>query len=147
MSPISVAQGVLQGDTLAPFLFILVIDAIIRSLPQEAGVCLLRGRKPTRRNPTTQSMVWNNLAFADDICLVASTGSDVQKLFLALEKNALSYGLKLNYGAGKTGYYCEPKSCATTIKNASGRNVPLVDDYNRLCTKSSSIATSAPSDV
>ena len=31
-------SGVLQGDTLAPFLFILVIDLLLRGLPLECGI-------------------------------------------------------------------------------------------------------------
>ena len=37
--PITVTAGVLQGDTLAPFLFVLVLDAVLRSLPPELGIC------------------------------------------------------------------------------------------------------------
>ena len=57
---IRVSRGVRQGDPFSPFIFNLVIDGLLKSLPTEVGVDI-GGRKI------------NAVAFADDIFLVAET--------------------------------------------------------------------------
>eukprot|EP00759_Apiculatamorpha_spiralis_P051999 PhF_6_TR5579/c2_g2_i3/m.7987 len=37
---IPVRTGVLQGDTLAPYLFIVVLDSVLRQLPEDKGILL-----------------------------------------------------------------------------------------------------------
>jgi hypothetical protein len=80
--------GVLQGDTLAPYLFVIVIDFILRN---EYGVHICS--RKCDRQPATYII---DLDFVDDIALFGSTISNAQKLILRLEKEALIVGLKLN---------------------------------------------------
>jgi hypothetical protein len=104
--PIEVRVGVLQGDTLAPFLFILVVDAVLRGIP-DVGLCV---SAPPPRLTTRQMRLYavpppvilSATAYADDICFLASSLDDLQSLFSALERRAATAGLRINYGKGKT---------------------------------------------
>ena len=71
--------GVLQGDTLAPFLFIIVLDYAMRSAnkgrEEELGFEL--EPKNSRRYPAT---ILTDLSYADDIALVSHDVCQAQKL-------------------------------------------------------------------
>jgi hypothetical protein len=95
-TPISPSIGVMQGDTLAPYLFILVIDQILRQLPYDAGALAdkIAGSRTALRIAA--------LAYADDVILLANNSRDAQRLLLAFETAALKWGLHLNTKQGKT---------------------------------------------
>ena len=139
--PIAVEKGVLQGDTLAPFLFLLVLDSILRRLPEECGVLL---SAPARKLSKRQQCIYESketrlhfLAFADDIALFSHSLEGLQKLFSVLEKLALEVGLKINMGKGKTERFVlgspseENKTC-TRLLNLANDAVPLTDNYRYL---------------
>jgi hypothetical protein len=117
--PITVTQGVLQGDTLAPFLFILVVDQLLRSLPP----CGLG---------VTDDLQLRALAYADDIILLAASLEDLQTLFSALERSAASVGLQLNHGRGKTEFFSSLPGPSETLRTAAGGFVPVARDYKYL---------------
>ena len=79
---IAVHQGVLQGDTLAPYLFVVVVDVLLRLLPKRAKDVVL--------------------AYADDIALVSDDLKAAESLLHSIEQNAARVGLKLNMGPEKT---------------------------------------------
>ena len=83
---IDIQQGVLQGDTLAPFLFILIVDAVLRQLP-EKGIELTRAVQAAERQSANMQLrprmavagtILNHLAFADDIVLLAHSVDDAR---------------------------------------------------------------------
>jgi hypothetical protein len=77
--------------------------------------------------------ILNHLAFADDIVLLAHSVDDVRALFLALEKLALSVGLRLNYGIGKTELmYWNVPGPPPVIESASGKTVTISSNYKYL---------------
>lgn len=123
---IDVNLGVLQGDTLAPFLFVLVVDAVLCALP---NVGLQLG--PNELASTSGSFILNVLGFADDLILLAHSDTDAQLLFLTLQRFAAAVGLRINFGAGKTERFhvaCPPG----TIVDQSGTAVPVVSLYKYL---------------
>jgi hypothetical protein len=88
VSPLfSISAGVLQGDTLAPFLFLIVLDCIMRKtfykFP-DSGV---------RLSPTLHI---TDLDFADDIALFHNTIAEAQKFLDIFSRIASRSGLDIN---------------------------------------------------
>eukprot|EP00760_Papus_ankaliazontas_P037346 PhM_4_TR8460/c3_g1_i2/m.47252 len=94
-SPIAPAVGVMQGDTLAPYLFILVVDQILRSLDYEAGV-------PVHTSNLRAPLKVAALAYADDVVLTCPSVEQAQRQLCLFEDAALLWGLHLNTKKGKT---------------------------------------------
>ena len=94
-SSFNLSVGVLQGDTLAPYLFIIVLDFVLRSsMVDDCGILISKKSGTTRRgNP---AMYLTDLDFADDIVLFGATIPKAQKLLHNLEKMALTVGLRIN---------------------------------------------------
>lgn len=84
--------GVMQGDTLAPYLFILIIDQILRGINPCKGALV----------DSASGLKLPALAYADDVALLANSENDAQELLTAFEKRANSFGLTLNTAVGKT---------------------------------------------
>ena len=65
--------GVLQGDTLALYLFVLVIDWIMRNAVPDASLGFyVRERVDTRSRCTSPAVFVTDLDFADDIAVLSS---------------------------------------------------------------------------
>ena len=98
--PFDLGVGVLQGDTLAPFLFIIVIDWVLRNaIPTEDLPFLgfqLTKPKGTKTRPTSEAKYLTDLDYCDDISLISATLEGAQRLLLNVEKWALKVGLKIN---------------------------------------------------
>ena len=105
-NPFSVSTGVLQGDVLAPFLFIILVDyLLLRSSDSGSGV--LTHLRKSRRYP---AKVINDLDFADDIALLESSISRAQSQLTRTAKAAADLGLVIS--APKTEYIainCSPQ--------------------------------------
>ena len=92
---IDLSVGVLQGDTLAPFLFILVIDFVLRKARVDSlGVQITKKSGTTSRGSPAKNLT--DLDFADDIVLFSSIVNGAQKLLSNLERVALTVGLRIN---------------------------------------------------
>ena len=86
-------SGVLQGDTLAPFLFVLVLDWVLRTdLPSNEDGFLLC-RRTSSRHPEKRLAL---LAYADDLALLASSAEGAQRLLDNLARTAALVGLTIN---------------------------------------------------
>jgi hypothetical protein len=85
--------GVMQGDTLAPYMFLLVMDQILRKVPYHKGA-IVDDVEGLLRLPA--------LAYADDVALLANSLKNAQELVTSFEAAALEYGLHLNVNVGKT---------------------------------------------
>ena len=90
-----ILAGVMQGDTLAPYLFVIVIDCIMRvSLEgKDFGVTLHPRRN--RRHPAVKV---TDADFADDLALITDSVAEAQDFLRRLELAANSVGLHLNEG-------------------------------------------------
>ena len=80
----NIRAGVLQGDTLAPFLFILVLDHALRKAigGREEE---LRFPLVPRKSQRVPSVTITDLDFVDDIALVSNTIEQAQDLLLSAE--------------------------------------------------------------
>ena len=100
-------SGVLQGDTMSPHIFILLVDYILRqSLVDEDGFTL----KPAigRRHPVVNLTA---LAYANDIAITCDSASGAERTLHQLQFYSEAVGLKLNAAKTKVlhvGYESDP---------------------------------------
>jgi hypothetical protein len=131
-SKIDLKVGVLQGDTLAPFLFILVMDFVLRKAMIESYGVKIKNQRGTTRRPQSPAKYLTDLDFADDIVLFSSTIKGAQALLRNLEKVALSVGLKINQSKSEyilIGEWAKPERVKITIKAGA---LQQVSDYKYL---------------
>ena len=97
-----IVAGVLQGDTLAPYFFIICLDYVLRTSInkiRENGFELTKKR--SRRYP---AKTITDADYADDIAILANTPNQAETLLHSLERAATGIGLYVN--AHKTEYMC-----------------------------------------
>ena len=97
-----VVAGVIQGDTLAPYIFIICLDYVLRTSIdkiRENGFKLTKKR--SRRHPTKTITDAN---YTDDIAILANTPNQAETLLHSLERAAAGIGLYVN--AHETEYMC-----------------------------------------
>ena len=92
---IETLTGVSQGDTLAPYIFTLMIDYAMRQAIGNDALDLefKLDRKRSRRHNTD---VITDLDFADDIALVTEELEQAQDFLHRVQQNAAKIGLHLN---------------------------------------------------
>ena len=113
--------GVLQGDMLAPYLFIICLDYVLRTSIdkiKENGFELTKKR--SRRYPDAD--------YTDDIAILANTPDQAETLLHSLEQAAAGIGLYVN--AHKTEYICYNQT--EDISTLDGTPLKLVDKFTYL---------------
>ena len=121
-----IVSGVLQGDTLAPYLFIICLDYVLRTSIdkiRENGFELTKKR--SRRYPATTI---TDADYADDIAILANTPDQAETLLHSLERAAASIGLYVN--AHKTENMCYNQTW--DISTLEGTPLKLVDKFTYL---------------
>ena len=121
----NILAGVLQGDTLAPLLFIIAVDYVMRKTVsgEEFGFTLEPRR--SRRYPARKV---SDADYADDLTLLADSIEEAQKFLERLEESAASVGLHIN--SGKTKYMStglEPDH--DDLKSLDGQLLEEVQDF------------------
>ena len=114
---------VLQGDTLAPYLFILCLDYVLRTSVdkiKENGFELTKKR--SRRYP---AKTITDADYADDIAILANAPAQTETLLHCLERSAAGIGLHVN--AQKTEYMCFNQT--GDISTQGGSSLKLVDKF------------------
>ena len=98
-----ILAGVMQGDTLAPFIFVTVLDyALSKAIigkEEELGLTL----RPRRSRRTPAESI-SDLDFADDIVLMSNTVVQAQQLLMDVERECKEVGLLLNSTKTKAMY-------------------------------------------
>ena len=115
-----IVAGVLQGDTLAPYLFIICLDYVLRTSIDkigENGFELIKKR--SRRYPA------KTITDADDIAILANTPNQAETLLHSLEWAAAGVGLYVN--AHKMEYMCYNQT--GDISTLDGTPLKLVDKF------------------
>ena len=121
---ILILAGVLQGDTLAPYLFIIAIDYVMREALAGRDVGFTLSKRKSRRHPEVKI---TDTDYADDLSLLSDTIEQAQEFLESLESAAAAVGLHLNEGKTKfmaTGIIEEP-----TLISSSGNILEQVDDF------------------
>ena len=121
-----IVAGVLQGDTLAPYLFIICLDYVLRTSIdkiRENGFELTKKR--SRRYP---AKTITDADYADDIALLANTPNQAETLLHSLERAATGIGHHVN--ALKTEYMCYNQT--GDISTLNGTSLKLVDKFTYL---------------
>ena len=117
-----IVAGVLQGDTLAPYVFIICLDYVLRTSIdkiRENGFELTKKR--TTRYPT-KTMTDTN--YADDIAILENTPNQAEILLHSLERAAAGIGLLVN--AHKTNMCYNQTGDISTL---DGTLLKLVDKF------------------
>ena len=117
----NIVAGVLQGDKLAPYLFNICLDYVLRTTIdniRENGFELTKKR--SRRYP---AKTITDADYADDIALLANTPNQAETLLHSLERAAAGIGLLVN--AHKTEFMCFNQK--GDISTLDGTSLKLVD--------------------
>ena len=117
-----IVAGVLQGDTLAPYLFIICLDYVLRT---SIGNGFELTKKRSRRYP---AKTITDADYADDIAILANTPDQAETLLHGLEWAAAGIGLNVN--AHKTEYMCYNQM--GDISTLEGTPLKLVDKFTYL---------------
>ena len=122
-----IVAGVLQGDTLAPFLFTIVLDYALRiATKNEEAVGFTLEKARGRRYP---SKILCDTDFADDISLLSNTLEQAQLFLLMTEQAVAQVGLQANVTKTECMMYNQSEGDLMTLN--SGR-LKMVDDFQYL---------------
>ena len=120
-----IVAGVLQRDTLTPYLFI-ILDYVLRTSIdkiKENGFELTK-----KRSRRYLAKTINDADYADDIALLANTPNQAETLLHSLERASAGIGLHVN--ALKTEYMCYNQT--GDISTLDGTSLKLVDKFTYL---------------
>ena len=126
-----VVAGVLQGDTLAPYRFIICLDYVLRTSINKIKNDFELTKKRSRTYPA------KTITDADDIALLANALAQAETLLHSLERAAAGIGLHVN--ANKMEYMCFNQTGDISILN--GSSLKLVDKFTYLGSSVSSTET------
>ena len=114
------------GETLAPYLFIIFLDYVLRtSIDKIKENCFKVKKDRSRRYPTKTI---TDAVYANDIVLLANAPTKAETLLHTLERVALGIGLHVN--AHKAEYICFNQ--IGDISTLYGSSLKLVDKFTYL---------------
>ena len=123
-----IIAGVLQGDALATYLFIIVLDYVLRNLDQNKNLGFTLRKELSRRYP---SKMLTDGDFANDLALLLDKIGKAEKLLKILEIAAASAGLYMN----TTKIKLIAVNTEGTITAQNGYDLEQVKDFNYLGSK------------
>ena len=122
-----ILAGVLQGDTLAPFLFTIALDYALRIATRdetEVGFTLQRAR--SKRHPAKTLC---DTDYADDLALLSNTLEEAQLFLIRLEVAVAQIGLHVNEDKTKYMTFNHHDGFLITL---AGNDLDKVDDFKYL---------------
>ena len=124
-----IIAGVLQGDTLAPYLFIICLDYVLRKAldsNEDLGFTLKETR--SRRYPAVRI---TDVDYADDLAVLTNNTKDAMTLLHKIEEAASEIGLYVN--AKKTEYIIlNIDDESFEIRDVNGNLLKVVKDFKYL---------------
>lgn len=131
-----ILAGVLQGDTLAPFLFTIALDYALRiATKNERTMGFTLQKAKSRRHP---SKVLCDTDFADDIALLSNVLEEAQLFLLRVEIAVAQIGLHINEDKTEYMMYNQPDGQLVTL---NGGDLKQVKDFQYLGSRISSCET------
>ena len=127
--------GVLQGDTLAPYLFIICRDYVLRTSINKIKENSFKLTKERCKIYSAKTIT--NADYANDIVLLANAPTQAETLLHSQERAAARIGLHFN--THKTEYVCFNKT--SDISTLNGSSLKLVDKFTYLGSSVSSTMT------
>ena len=124
-----IVASVLQGDTLAPYLFIICLDYVHRTSIEKIRENGFELTKKRRRRYLAKTIT--DADYADDIAILANTPNQAETLLHTLKRAAADIDLHVN--AHKTEYMCFNQ--AGDISTLEGTSLILVDKFTYLGTE------------
>ena len=89
-----ISAGVLQGDTLAPYIFIICLDYVLRkALDKNNELGFILAKRKSKCFPT---MKVTDTDYADDLAVLADVLKDATFLLHSIERTAKEIGLNLS---------------------------------------------------
>ena len=130
-----IVAGVLQGDTLAPYLFIISLGYVLRKSTDKMEDNSFKLTKERSRRYPAHTIT--DVNYTDDIALLANSPAQAETLLHNLEQAAAGIGLHVNIH--KTEYMCFNQTGNTSTLN--GSFLKLVDKFTYLRSSVSSTET------
>ena len=127
----SITAGVLQGDTLAPYLFIIVLNEILRAAITTVEHSIIDTSCTAREGSRhyTPPVTITDLDYADDIVLINTSELGAQQMLQAVEREAAKAGLIINCKKTQNVVLGKLQVC---IKSISGQIIENVPRYRYL---------------
>ena len=121
-----IVAGVLQGDTLAPYLFIIGLDYMLRtSIDKIKENCFKLTKERSRRYP---AKTITDADYVDDIALLANAPAQAETLLHSLERAAADVGLNVNAYKAEYMWFIQTGDISTL----NGSSLKLVDKFTYL---------------
>ena len=115
--------GVLLVDTLAPLLFIISLDNVLRtSIDENKDLGLILSKQRSRRYPEIKI---TDEDYADDLVIFADSSRNAEKLLNVLEESGKTVGLKVNIKKTQNMNINSNK----TVKSIDGEVLKNVDNF------------------
>ena len=121
-----IVVSVLQGDSLAPYLFIICLDYVLRTSIDKMKENDFKLTKERSRRYPAQTIT--DADFTDDIALLANALAQAETMLHSLERAAAGIGLHIN--AHKTEYMSFNQT--DSISTLNGSPLKLVDKFTYL---------------
>ena len=118
-----IVAEVLKGDTLAPHLFIICLDYVIKTLFNKIKENGFEMTKKKSGRFFTETIT--DADYADDIALLANAAAQAETLLHSVERTVAVIGLHVN--AHKTGYMCFIQTC--NISTLDSSSLKLIDKF------------------
>ena len=125
----SILAAVLQGDTLAPYLFEIILDYAMRKAiggnEEELGFTL-HYRRSRRHEP----VILTDTDFADDIVTISEEMEQAQNMLSNIEIEGAKVGLRFN--AKKTEMMLFNQNVRMDVMSRDGNKIKIVDNFKYL---------------
>ena len=128
----NIVAGVLQGDTLALYLFFICLDNVLRTSIDKMKDNVFKLQRKEEEDTLHKKI--KDAEYADELALLANTAAQAKTLLECLERPAAGIGLHVN-----AGYMCFNQSCY--ISTLNGSSLKLVDQFPHLGSSVSSSET------